>query len=288
MTMPMSDPLRPTERAATEAWAARVRAGREQVERLREVPDPSDFYGPMARRFARDPHRTNEPALDVLRSMTERDDTWLDIGAGGGRYSLPLALKVARVHAIEPSPSMLDVLRGGMSEYGIDNIDITASSWPLEGDASRADVALMAHVGYGVEAFGAFLDTADAAVSRRCVVVMRVSDADGSRDALWHEIHGEPRLPYPMLQELLVLLVARGVVPEVTLVDRSAWGSAGREELLEASRRQLWLRPGSAKDRALQELVNTRATERNGDWAIDWTPMQDGIVTWASRGPARS
>ena len=284
--MPMIDPLRPTERAASEAWSARVRAGREQIERLREIEDPADFYAPMARRFARDPHRTDEPALDVLRSMAEPDDTWLDIGAGGGRYSLPLALEVARVHAIDPSPSMLDVLRGGMREYGIDNIDITAGEWPLEGDVPTADVALMAHVGYGIESFGGFLDAAEAAVARRCVVVMRVGDADGSRNALWHEIHGEPRVPYPMLQELLVLLLARGAVPEVTLVDRGTWGSGGREELLDTSRRQLWLRPGSTKDRALEKLVNTRATERNGDWAIDWTSTQDGIVTWQPPGAA--
>ena len=284
--MPMTDPLRPTEQEATEAWSARVRAGREQIERSREIEDPADFYAPMARRFARDPHRTDETALDVLRSMAGPDDTWLDIGAGGGRYSLPLALEVVRVHAIDPSPSMLDVLRGGMREYGIDNIDIIASSWPLEGAQPRADVALMAHVGYGIEAFGAFLDAAEAAVSRRCVVVMRVGDVDGSRNALWHEIHGEPRVPYPTLQELLVLLVARGAAPEVTLVDRGTWGSAGREELLDASRRQLWLRPGSTKDHALQDLVDTRATERNGDWAIDWATTQDGIVTWQPPGAA--
>ncbi|MEA2026339.1 MAG: hypothetical protein U9O18_06580 [Chloroflexota bacterium] len=286
MTMPTTDPLRPTERVATEAWAARVRAGREQIERLREIEDPADFYAPMARRFARDPHRTDEPALDALRSMAEPGDTWLDLGAGGGRYSLPLALEVARVHAIDPSPSMLDVLCGGMSQYGIDNIDITAGEWPLEGDAPPADVALMAHVGYGIEAFGAFLDAAEAAVSRRCVVVMRASDADGSRDALWHEIHGEPRVPYPMLQELLMLLVARDTVPEVALVDRGTWGSADREELLDASRRQLWLRPGSTKDRALQDLVKARATERNGDWAIDWVTTQDGVVSWQPSGAA--
>ena len=111
---PRSDALRPDPGAAAAAWAERVRAGREQSDRLREADETSDFYGPMARRFAQDPRRTDDPALEVLRQLAHRGESWLDIGAGGGRYALPLALTVARVVAVEPSPSMLEVLRAGM------------------------------------------------------------------------------------------------------------------------------------------------------------------------------
>ena len=54
--------------------------------------------------------------------------------------------------------------------------------------------------------------------------------------------------------------------------------------LTEAGRRLLYLRPGSDKDRQLERLVAERATEREGRWDIDWTPMQDGIVTWEVPG----
>lgn len=278
-----ADILRPTAEAASLAWADRVRAEREQVERLREVDDPADFYAPMAKRFGQDPRRTDDPALELLRSMARAHERWLDIGAGGGRYSLPIALLVAQVHAVDPSPAMLDVLREGMAEHGIDNIAITAGRWPLKDELPRADVALMAHVGYDIEGFGTFLSAAEAAAAR-CVVVMRAGAGTGTARSLWPETHGEPRVAYPMLPELLVLLVARGAVPQVTLTERDAWGYPSREELLEASRQQLWLRPGSAKDRALESLIEARAIEQRGEWAIDWTPMQDGIVTWR---PAR-
>jgi hypothetical protein len=85
-----------------------------------------------------------------------------------------------------------------------------------------------------------------------------------------------------MLQELLVLLVARGVVPEVSLVDRGSWGYVSREQLLVSSRRLLGLEPGSEKDRTLAALVAAQATERNGQWELDWSPMPDGIVTWTT------
>ncbi|MFO7531381.1 MAG: methyltransferase domain-containing protein [Candidatus Limnocylindrales bacterium] len=280
MTSPTHDPLRPARSEAAAAWASRVRAERAQVERLREVEDPADFYAPMAQHFGQHPERTDDPSAEAVLALARRDETWLDIGAGGGRYALPLALRVARVYAVEPSPSMRAVLRAGMTEHAIENIDVIARRWPLGADAPAADVALLAHLGYDVEDFDTWLDAAEESASRRCVVVMRAGDSTSAGHVLWNEIHGEPRVPYPTLRELLVLLLARGALPEVMLAQRHGWGYASRDELLEASRRQLWLRPGSAKDRHLQQLLQERAVERGGSWSLDPRPTCDGIVTW--------
>ena len=271
--------LRPDRREAAEAWRARVRAGRAQRDRLREAAEPVDLYGPMAARFGQDPRRLDDPALQVLRRLAAPTETWLDIGAGGGRYSLPLALVTRRVIALDPSPAMIEVLRSGMAEHGIGNIEVLESTWPTEPGPS-ADVALMAHVGYEIEDFGVFLDTAEAAV-HRCVVVMRTSAAARASYTLWSEIHGEERVAYPMLRELLVLLVARDVVPQVELVDRGNWGYDDPDQIVASMRHMLGLAAGSAKDRRLQALIDERASERDGAWEIDWTPMQDGIVSWA-------
>jgi SAM-dependent methyltransferase len=291
MAMPTRDPLRPTRAEAAAAWAARVQAEHAQVERLREVKDPDDFYAPMAEHFGQDPRRDDDPALDALLAGAHEDERWLDIGAGGGRYALPLALRVAWVHAVEPSPSMLAVLRRGMAEHGIHNIDVSAGRWPPAADRPMAadlppvDVALLAHVGYDVEDFDGWLDAAEAIAGRRCVVVMRADAGASAGHLLWHEIHGEPRVPYPMLPELLVLLLARGAVPEVRLTERREWGYASREELMEASRRQLWLRPGSSKDRRLAQLLAGRAVEREGSWWLDAPHPLDGIVSWPVPAP---
>jgi hypothetical protein len=71
-----------------------VRANREQAERVREDTEGTDFYAPIAQVFRADPRRTDEPALDRLLGLARPEDTWLDIGAGGGRYALPVALRV--------------------------------------------------------------------------------------------------------------------------------------------------------------------------------------------------
>lgn len=213
--------------------------------------------------------------------MARPDETWLDIGAGGGRYALPLALDVRRIVALDPSPSMLQVLRAGMAEHAIGNIEILEGTWPAE-PPPRVDVALMAHVGYDLEDFDAFLDAADHAADR-CVAIMRTSAAGRASYQLWSEVHGEERVAYPMLPELLVLLVARGVLPQVELVDRGGWGYDDPGQIVAAMRVLLGLREGSAKDRRLQALVAERASERDGAWEIDWTPLQDGVVRWESR-----
>ncbi len=273
------DPLRPTVRQALAAWAARVRADREQVERHREVDDPADFYAPVADRFRLDPRRRDEPALEVLRELAHPDDSWLDIGAGGGRYALPLALEVRQVIAIEPSDSMVAVLRQGMAEHAIANVEVHQALWPMAGSPT-ADIALMAHIGYDIERIGPFLDAAETAALRSCVAVMGEGAMTTAATLFWQEIHGETRVPLPALGDLLVLLLARGRLPEVRLVDRAPPSFDSLEALFQMARRQLWLRPGTERDVRLDGLVREYALRRDGRWTLDRQPTRIGIVSW--------
>src|SRR3954452_11736364 len=125
------DPLRPTVDSVLTSWSDRVRANREQVDRYREVPDGTDFYAPMAARFRDDPRRAGDAGLDFLRSLVQPGETWLDIGAGGGRYALPVALLAGEVIAVEPSAGMRAVLETSMAEDGIANVRIIDTTWPM-------------------------------------------------------------------------------------------------------------------------------------------------------------
>src|SRR5689334_10873459 len=97
---PTPDALRPSAAATLTAWAARVRAERAQTDRARELADPADFYAPTARRFRFDPDLPPDPVEGVLCGLARPADTWLDVGAGGGRYALPIARVVSRVIAV--------------------------------------------------------------------------------------------------------------------------------------------------------------------------------------------
>jgi CTP:molybdopterin cytidylyltransferase MocA len=84
-------------RALEAAWADRVLANRAQVERIREVPDGEDFYAPVRSLFRADPTRTDDPVLVALLDLVRPGDSWLDVGAGAGRFALPIA------RALDPS-----------------------------------------------------------------------------------------------------------------------------------------------------------------------------------------
>ena len=270
------------------AWAARVVANREQVDRFREVPDGKDFYAPVTGLFRADPLRTDDSTLDVLRGHVRPGDTWLDIGAGAGRFALPIAARLApsggAVIALDPSVGMLTALQEVASEHGIDNVRVVEGRWPPDDVTPfRADVALMAHVGYDIEAIGPFVEAMEAAASRLCIAIMMERQPSSIADVCWPSVHGEARVALPALPEFVELLRALGRDPSVQREDREPRRFDDREQLAGFLRRQLWVEPGSEADRrfitALDGLIEVDANGRIG--LRDQRPLPTGIVTWS-------
>ena len=276
----------PGANALVEAWAARVRANREQSERVREGPEPDDFYAPVRGLFVADPRRTDDPTLDPLLEMARPDETWLDIGAGAGRYALPLALHVREVIALDPSEGMLEALRLGMEEHGIHNVRTIRARWPPDesaGTLQRTDVALIAHLGYDVEPIGEFLDAMEAGCRRLCVAVLAERVPSAPAGPFWPAVHGEERAELPALAEFLAILRARRRVPVVTYAGRQRRRFASRDALVAWLRNQLFIGAGSAADRRLADELESRMVAAD-DGSMGLTPAVDSrvvIVRWA-------
>jgi len=278
----MSNPLTPTATEAAAEWGRRARANREQVERFQEAPTGNDFYAPVASQFKADPHRTDEPVLDFLRSLSSSETTWLDIGGGAGRYALPLALVSKRVTVVEPSDGMLTMLREGMEEYGLRNIDTVQSRWPMA-DAPVADKALISHVAYDIEEIEPFLAGMEASARELCVAVL-LSEAPASMAApFWPAVHGEPRELLPALREFISLLLARGRLCEVRLYERPGGRWETPETPLPFLRQQLWVREGSDKDQKLRAELLRLQQKVDGGYSFRPDPVPLGVVTWKPR-----
>ena len=266
------------------AWSERVRANRAQAERLREQT-AGDFYAPVSSLFVADPRRTDEPVLDVLQALARRDSTWLDIGAGAGRYALPLALRVKGVIAVEPSAGMRRALRSGIDEHGIENVRVVPGAWPeMLGDLGplpAADIAFIAHVGYDIEAIGPFLDAMEAAVGEGCVAGLTDRSPAAVADPFWPLVHGEDRVPLPALPDLLALLLARGRQTEVVRVDRQSRSFDSVDALTAFLRRQLFIAEGGEKDVHFRAILPDMIVRRDGAWTLTEGPAGSvGIVTW--------
>ena len=269
------------------AWAQRVRENRDQAERFRETQTP-DFYAPVSSLFVADPRRTDEPALAALLASATDEQVWLDIGAGAGRYALPLALVVREVIAVEPSAGMRGALRTGMGEHGISNVRVVAGAWPesLErlGDLPAADVSMIAHVGYDIEAIGPFLDAMEAATRDHCIAVLTDRSPASVADPFWPLVHGEERVPLPALPDLLEVLHSRGRTTEVLRVERPPRTFDSVPALTAFLRRQLFIAEGGEKDLHFRAVLPDRIVNRDGGWTLLDPPHGAiGIVTWAPR-----
>ncbi|MHB8891957.1 MAG: class I SAM-dependent methyltransferase [Candidatus Limnocylindrales bacterium] len=283
----MSTDARPRHAARLEAaWADRVRANRDQAERLRESTT-GDHYAPISSLFVADPRRTDEPTLEMLRAMAAPDESWLDIGAGAGRYALPLALRVREVTAVEPSAGMRRALRAGIDEHGLTNVRVIAGTWPeameLLAPLPAADVALIAHVGYDIEEIGPFLAGMEAATRDRCVAVLTDRSPASVADPFWPLVHGEERVALPALPDLLELLHARGCETEVVRVERLPRSFDSVDALTAFLRRQLFITEGGEKDLHFRAILPDRIIHRDGAWTLADRPTGAiGIVTWRS------
>ena len=271
------------------AWAERVQANNDQVDRHREVPDASDFYAPVSSLFRADPTRTDEPALATLLDFVRPGETWLDIGAGAGRYALPIARALASsggsVVAVDPSTGMLEALREIAAAHAIGNVRTVEGRWPeppVVDAAGVADVALIAHVSYDIAAIGPFVRAMEASARRLCVAVLMERQPSSIADVCWPPVWGEERVALPALPDLVELLRARGRRPVIERMEREPRRFDSRAALEGFLRRQLWVEDGSAADRrfieALEPILVVDAEGRAG--LRDQRPLPIGIVSW--------
>jgi CTP:molybdopterin cytidylyltransferase MocA/SAM-dependent methyltransferase len=274
-------------------WSERVRANAEQVDRFREVPDGADFYAPVTGLFRADPRRTDEPVLDLLLGLVKPGETWLDIGAGAGRYALPIALALApsggRVIALDASPGMLDALLEIQSEHGVTDVEVVETRWPpSDGPLDRfaADVALIAHVGYDIDGIVSFVEAMESVASRLCVAVLMERQPASIADPCWPPVHGEARVSLPALLEFVELLQARGRVPTVRMTEREPRRFGSRDELEGFLRRQLWVEPGSEADARFQAALDELLiADPDGTVTLrDQRALPIGVVTWSPGG----
>ena len=269
-----------------------MRANREQVDRIREVPDGTDFYAPVQSLFRADPTRTDDPVLERLLGLVRPGDRWLDVGAGAGRFALPLARALdasgGEVVALDVSPSMLEALREIAADYAIENVRTIEARWPAPDDSAAAaitaDVVLIAQVGYDIEAIGPFLDALEAAARRACVAVLMTQVPASAADPFWPIVHGEARVPLPAMPEFVEILRARGRRPDIVSVTTDGRRLESRAALEGFARRQLWIEPEGPKEARLQAALDELAEEGPDGWTIRGRGPNDiGIITWAPR-----
>ncbi|MBI4498635.1 MAG: class I SAM-dependent methyltransferase, partial [Chloroflexi bacterium] len=198
-------------------WRQMVEAREAQAHRLRPGAGGAGFWDRRAEGFARVARTFQQDRLlDLLVQQVTPGTTVLDVGAGPGRYTLPLARAGAQVIAVEPSQGMRSFLEQAVVEEDL-AVTVVPASWE-EAEVPPCDVALCSHVVYGVRDILPFLQKLDAHARRACFLAIRVSQFDAYVRPLWEQIFDEPRAPEPTFIDLYTLLYAMGIAANVEIV----------------------------------------------------------------------
>lgn len=87
-----------------------------------------DQHVTQAEEVARQPGFQELRDLILDRSAPQRDEQAVDLGAGTGLLTLPLAERAARVWALDISPAMCEYLRAKTASAALTNVEIAVAS----------------------------------------------------------------------------------------------------------------------------------------------------------------
>jgi 2-polyprenyl-3-methyl-5-hydroxy-6-metoxy-1,4-benzoquinol methylase len=127
--------------------------------------------------------------LEFILNILDPACTVLDIGAGSGRWTVPLAGKSCSVTAVEPSEEMAAMLRQNLQAAGLANVPIVRSTWE-EAEVDVHDVSVCAHAMYSSPDLAAFVRKMEKYTRRACYLAMRMPPADGIMGELSYTIYG--------------------------------------------------------------------------------------------------
>jgi SAM-dependent methyltransferase len=278
---------RPVVDSATLRWRAMVEAHQSQAQRLRdpEWRPHTDFAPHSVDSFRADRQRQDDKRIvEALTELVPASGTFVDVGAGAGRFTIPLARAVARVIAIEPSQAMRAALQGDLKAGGLTNVEIVGTRWEETREVT-GDVVLAAHVVYPLLDVAPFFQRLDAA-ARGWVTVVVFEEAPLSwLFGFWPRVHGEDRLPPPHLPQVVEVVNELGFgPPQVELIEVEPFELGPLEVARQKLRRRLYVAPDSAADRRLSSAMDD-LLEARGGVLVPRTdrPLRVGLVRWQPR-----
>jgi cyclopropane fatty-acyl-phospholipid synthase-like methyltransferase len=223
--------------------------------------------------------------LRVASAAVARARTALDVGAGFGALALPLARRIPRVTALEPSAAMAAALREDAARAGLPGVEVIQAAWG-EVDVAPHDLVVCAHVSPLLSPGSPFL-AALPHLARRAVILVR--DAPGGDDKFFF-----PQL-YPLLlgrpyehgcdwSDTVTALDALGIHPAVTLIEyRSDQPFDSLEEACDFWMTYMGLTTADHRH-FLRGFLRTRLQRRGEGWVAPFR-KRAAVMHWTVDAP---
>ncbi len=254
-------------------------------ERLSPGDGPLDraFWDLRADRFAsavRLADSEADPFLRRLRRVADESSTVIDVGAGTGRFALPLAQGVGHLTAVDPSAAMLARLQGEARRLGLDNVSAVEGRWD-EAATEAADVVFSAYVLPLVPDGAAFVRKLEEKARRHIFLYLGAFSGDAVLDPMWRHFHRAPRAPEPTYLDALGLLREVGIAPDLKVVElpnRKRFATVG--EAVEHYLEGLLLVDTPEVRQELEALLATWLMGRRGAFRSPLRTLPAAIIHW--------
>jgi SAM-dependent methyltransferase len=203
----------------------------------------------------------------------------LDVGAGGGAASLPLAASAGRLVAVDESAGMVASFLAAAEAAGVP-AEAVEGRWPdVAGRVGPADVVVCHHVLYNVPDLAPFATALTGHARRRVVAELTERHPLVGLGPLWRRFHDLDRPTGPGADDAVAALGALGLE-----VDRQDWEQQERfgfddfDELVAFTRRRLCL-PARRDPEVAQALLEEGTHQVDGVW-VSGQPRRVTTLSW--------
>jgi SAM-dependent methyltransferase len=204
----------------------------------------------------------------------------LDVGAGGGAASLPLAGTAGLLVAVDESRGMVDAFLAAAEAAGVAAAGVVGR-WPeVAGEVGPADVVVCHHVLYNVADLAPFVDALTGHARHRVVVELTERHPLAGLAPLWRRFHGLDRPAGPTADDAAAALCALGLQPA-----RTDWEAGDRlgfddfDALVAFTRRRLCL-PADRDPEVAEALLEAGTRQVGGVWTSG-APRRLTTLSWA-------
>jgi SAM-dependent methyltransferase len=203
----------------------------------------------------------------------------LDVGAGGGAASLPLARTAGLLVAVDESPGMVAAFLAAARAAGVAAQGVEGR-WPdVAGQVGPADVVVCHHVLYNVPDLAAFADALTGHARHRVVVELTERHPLVNLGPLWRRFHDLERPTGPTAGDAVAALRTLGLDP--TRIDSEAEDGLGFDDfddLVAFTRRRLCL-PADRDPEVARELLESGTRQVGGVW-VGGQPRRVTTLFW--------
>ena len=203
----------------------------------------------------------------------------LDVGAGGGAASLPLAGVTGRLVGVDESPAMVASFLAAAEAAGVPAEGVEGR-WPeVAGRLGPADVVVCHHVLYNVADLAPFAAALTGHARRRVVAELTDRHPLVNLAPLWRRFHDLERPDGPGAGDAVAALAEAGLE-----VDRQDWEHPQRfgfddfDELVAFTRRRLCL-PAGRDPEVAEALLEQGTSQVDGVW-VNGRPRPVTTLSW--------